>query len=574
MGQSCCAQPLEEDVALELSAVDHRTVLTGTEQSYASSTLLDASRRSGGLDHVPGRCKEVPTLVADPQCHLAIATAAQDPKDSGRTASAKLKTRLLQEAEQLIDEGLDEWLRSWCTDEVLCTFLGASSKESAVASLATALKWRRRYKDILTGSRAPCWQGDMRVVARGAAGHPVIFMSMQHQPPKSSSVDTSEHMAAVLEAAVSAAHAGAWGFDVAPRFDMWLSSVVEVRIVEVRHCGKASISKAAAEANPGLFYLVCWLSQASTSHARAIVQRHNVLIAEQNMLAETTTVDDLSDSRSLRQNLGDEVQWENDISTRVTTADFVAVLQGAEQQSASDVAPFCWVFSAELSAELLRSALTQQLSFLSRQLSDLAGRPTASVAPATLEDALSSLEAAVEPLRKLRVQHKITERRCHEAEGQLQTLRVELHRNREDGHNGQDQRTLEALLPGSGEDASEFHCWICQSRLGKRFFNPRHHCRACEKPVCGQCSPSSIIMDGRTTLQRVCTHCAQSVQEACRPKLTLRLQLLAAGLFEMAGRRSSSMNSGQLRNGTGTLEGVIRECEVGFALVKEAGTGT
>ena len=31
-----------------------------------------------------------------------------------------------------------------------------------------------------------------------------------------------------------------------------------------------------------------------------------MLIAEQNMLAETTTVDDLSDSRSLRQNLGDE----------------------------------------------------------------------------------------------------------------------------------------------------------------------------------------------------------------------------------------------------------------------------
>ena len=50
------------------------------------------------------------------------------------------------------------------------------------------------------------------------------------------------------------------------------------------------------------------------------------------------------------------MQWENDISTRVTTADFVAVLQGAEQQSASDVAPFCWVFSAELSAELLRCA--------------------------------------------------------------------------------------------------------------------------------------------------------------------------------------------------------------------------
>ena len=107
-------------------------------------------------------------------------------------------------------------------------------KESAVTSLATALKWRRRHKDVLTGSRTPCWQagcvlsltrrlrvvhdhtwsrqGDMRVVARGVSGHPVtldclglqdafiasaasdgmplhtetrIFMSMQHQPSKS-----------------------------------------------------------------------------------------------------------------------------------------------------------------------------------------------------------------------------------------------------------------------------------------------------------------------------------------------------------------------------------------------------
>ena len=39
-------------------------------------------------------------------------------------------------------------------------------------------------------------------------------------PCEDPGVDTSEHMAAVLEAAVSAAHAGAWGFDVAPRFDM------------------------------------------------------------------------------------------------------------------------------------------------------------------------------------------------------------------------------------------------------------------------------------------------------------------------------------------------------------------
>lgn len=121
---------------------------------------------------------------------------------------------LLQEAEHLVDGGLDEWLRDWCTDEVLRMFLGASSKESAVKSLAAALNWRRRYKDVLTGLRTPCWQGDMRVVARGVSGHPVIFMSMHHQPSKSNSISTAEHLAVVLEAAVCSAKGTPRSFDV------------------------------------------------------------------------------------------------------------------------------------------------------------------------------------------------------------------------------------------------------------------------------------------------------------------------------------------------------------------------
>ncbi|CAE7235221.1 unnamed protein product [Symbiodinium sp. KB8] len=101
---------------------------------------------------------------------------------------------LLQEAEHLVDGGLDEWLRDWCTDEVLRMFLGASSKESAVKSLAAALNWRRRYKDVLTGLR--------------------IFMSMHHQPSKSNSISTAEHLAVVLEAAVCSAKGTPRSFDV------------------------------------------------------------------------------------------------------------------------------------------------------------------------------------------------------------------------------------------------------------------------------------------------------------------------------------------------------------------------
>ena len=72
-------------------------------------------------------------------------------------------------------------MSSMFVSQVLRTFLGASStdccryasdvfrqsndflrsaarQESAVKSLATALNWRRRYKDVLTGLRTPCWQ--------------------------------------------------------------------------------------------------------------------------------------------------------------------------------------------------------------------------------------------------------------------------------------------------------------------------------------------------------------------------------------------------------------------------------
>lgn len=128
--------------------------------------------------------------------------------------SSQAEQNLLQAAAPQVEGGLDDWLKKWCTAEVLAAFAKASSQDTAVKSLAIALNWRQKHRAVLTGAKAPCWQGDMRVVARAGSGHPVIFMSMAHQPPASNSASIIEHMAAVLEAACQHMNHGAWGFDV------------------------------------------------------------------------------------------------------------------------------------------------------------------------------------------------------------------------------------------------------------------------------------------------------------------------------------------------------------------------
>lgn len=128
--------------------------------------------------------------------------------------SSQAEQNLLQAAATQVEGGLDDWLKKWCTAEVLAAFAKASSQDTAVKSLAIALNWRQKHRAVLTGAKAPCWQGDMRVVARAGSGHPVIFMSMAHQPPASNSASIIEHMAAVLEAACQHMNHGAWGFDV------------------------------------------------------------------------------------------------------------------------------------------------------------------------------------------------------------------------------------------------------------------------------------------------------------------------------------------------------------------------
>lgn len=54
-------------------------------------------------------------------------------------------------------------------------------------------------------------------------------------------------------------------------------------------------------------------------------------------------------------------------------------------------------------------------------------------------------------------------------------------------------------------EALDCHC--CGGALGKRRFNPRHHCRICTESVCGTCSPSQIMCEGKKSLQRICRRC-------------------------------------------------------------------
>lgn len=53
-------------------------------------------------------------------------------------------------------------------------------------------------------------------------------------------------------------------------------------------------------------------------------------------------------------------------------------------------------------------------------------------------------------------------------------------------------------------------CSVCATKLGRWRMKPRHHCRACGKCVCANCSPSMVKVSGKH-LQRVCTPCVETV---------------------------------------------------------------
>lgn len=105
---------------------------------------------------------------------------------------------------------LSDWQRRWCTEEVVSMFLRGRHGDVAAAAqiLAQALLWREQYQDILTGRRVPKWQGDLRILAQGQGGHPLLYLCCRHQTCSFSVSDTLDHVACVLETAVQKMPAG------------------------------------------------------------------------------------------------------------------------------------------------------------------------------------------------------------------------------------------------------------------------------------------------------------------------------------------------------------------------------
>jgi len=113
-------------------------------------------------------------------------------------------------AEQLLPGGvMTPWQRRFCTARNISRYLAGRNGNPAAAAdiFAQALRWRQEYQEVLSGEREPKWQTDLRVLARGEAGHPIIYGCFRFNVPATQSTTQHiiEHMAAVMEAAANAA---------------------------------------------------------------------------------------------------------------------------------------------------------------------------------------------------------------------------------------------------------------------------------------------------------------------------------------------------------------------------------
>ena len=97
------------------------------------------------------------------------------------------------------------WLQEWCTLQRMQVYLhGRQGNVKAAADLVSkALIWRQQNQDLLTGLRHPRWQGDMRIIAQGDSGHPLLYASHRFQTESYNQEDMVEHAAMVLEACQS-----------------------------------------------------------------------------------------------------------------------------------------------------------------------------------------------------------------------------------------------------------------------------------------------------------------------------------------------------------------------------------
>lgn len=118
--------------------------------------------------------------------------------------------------QKMPDRRVSEETIAWCTPEHVRIYWRArdGDVDKAGAILAEALQWREQHVDILYGRRLPAFNSnDMRVLAMGCNGHPIVYWCFAHQC-SASVTDSIEHMAGVLEAAVNFMDKGATQFDI------------------------------------------------------------------------------------------------------------------------------------------------------------------------------------------------------------------------------------------------------------------------------------------------------------------------------------------------------------------------
>mmetsp|Transcript_33101 Transcript_33101/g.65234 ORF Transcript_33101/g.65234 Transcript_33101/m.65234 type:complete len:865 (+) Transcript_33101:60-2654(+) len=83
---------------------------------------------------------------------------------------------------------------------------------------------------------------------------------------------------------------------------------------------------------------------------------------------------------------------------------------------------------------------------------------------------------------------------------------------------------------GTGQwEENASNCAICNSRVGKRYLKPRHHCRICGRCVCSGCSPNSVRLQGQQP-ERACKECLGRFET-----MTSKMSNLGKRLARLAG---------------------------------------
>lgn len=124
---------------------------------------------------------------------------------------------VLRKAANILQGGrLSEWEMQWCTPMTVQMHLDARKGDVDKASeiLAEALRQRDEFRDVLTFTRQPAWQSDLRVLARGEDGHTCVYFCLKNQVERPSARASLEHIALVLEVAVKQLQQHATTFDV------------------------------------------------------------------------------------------------------------------------------------------------------------------------------------------------------------------------------------------------------------------------------------------------------------------------------------------------------------------------